>query len=238
MTSVVISQPMLFPWPGFFEQMSLADKYFWLDDTQFSKGSFSNRVQINGGGARKWLTIPLMGKGSFQSIHELKEASDFRSSHMSVLKQAYKDAPFARDALRIVEEVYEFSNICDLLIASAEVPARWLSLASKQRRERTSVTGVEGRSWKRVLDLVLSVDGTDYLTGHGAADYLDHEAFQMAGVQVQYMNYSKTRWPQAGDDFSPYVSILDLIAQTGPEAVNYLRPATMPWIEFIKGRPL
>ena len=68
MTTVVISQPMLFPWPGFFEQMMLADIYLWLDDAQFSRGSFTNRTRIVHGGAVKWLSIPLEGKGSFQSI--------------------------------------------------------------------------------------------------------------------------------------------------------------------------
>ena len=49
MTRVVITQPMLFPWPGFFEQLCLADVYIYLDDVQFSKGSFTNRVQIEDG---------------------------------------------------------------------------------------------------------------------------------------------------------------------------------------------
>ena len=46
MTVVVISQPMLFPWVGMFEQIRLADVYVHYTDVQFSKGSFVNRVQI------------------------------------------------------------------------------------------------------------------------------------------------------------------------------------------------
>lgn len=46
MARVVISQPMYFPWFGFMAQMSLADVFIWLDDAQFSKGSFTNRVQV------------------------------------------------------------------------------------------------------------------------------------------------------------------------------------------------
>ena len=236
MTAVVISQPMLFPWPGFFEQMKLAEVYLWLDDTQFSKGSFSNRIKVNVDGVGKWLTIPLMKKGSFQSINELQEASDFRSTHMMMIKTAFKGAPFAREAIQIAEEVYTNTNICDLLIASAEVPARWLSLGADQKRAKTSSLGVDGKSWQRVLDLVKSVDGTIYITGHGAAGYLDHTAFEMSGVHVEYMNYSKTAWPQKADDFNPYVSILELIAQTGPEAINYLKPMTIPWAEFTRQR--
>ena len=45
MTSVVISQPQLLPWPGFFELIASADVYVHLDDAQYAKG-FINRVQI------------------------------------------------------------------------------------------------------------------------------------------------------------------------------------------------
>ena len=46
MTTVVISQPMYFPWPGFFELIAAADVYVHLDDVQFSKGGFTNRIQL------------------------------------------------------------------------------------------------------------------------------------------------------------------------------------------------
>ena len=46
MKTVVISQPMYFPWVGMLEQMALADVWVHLDDAQFSKGGFFNRVQI------------------------------------------------------------------------------------------------------------------------------------------------------------------------------------------------
>ncbi|NBX37756.1 MAG: hypothetical protein EBR10_11170, partial [Planctomycetes bacterium] len=42
---IVISQSMYFPWVGFLEQMSLADIFVVYDDVQFSKGSFTSRVQ-------------------------------------------------------------------------------------------------------------------------------------------------------------------------------------------------
>ena len=236
MTAVVISQPMLFPWPGFFEQMALADVYLWLDDAQFSKGSFTNRVQILHGGAQKWLSIPLAGKGSFQTIAELAESEEFRAKHLSLLRQAFAEAPFAADALEIVEEVYAERDLCELLIKSAEVPARRLGLPMATRpSRRTGVMAVDGKSWQRVLDLVRAAGGTRYLTGHGAARYMDHEAFEAAGVAVEYMSYSKTPWPQKGGiAFTPYVSILDLIAAEGPEAASKLNPATIGWRDFLE----
>lgn len=231
---MVISQPMLFPWPGFFEQMMLADVYLWLDDAQFSKGSLTNRIQIRHTGEVKWMSIPLAGKGSFQNIRDLVAAHDFRARHRTFLEQAFAAAPFASDALDIVEEVYAETNLCDLLIKSAEVPARWLGLsAGRTRIAATSSMDVGGQSWRRVLALVQAVGGTTYVTGHGAARYMEHEAFEAAGVSVAYMDYSKTQWRQDGPLFTPYVSILDLIANTGPDAGTYLRPALLDWRAFL-----
>ena len=74
------------------------------------------------------------------------------------------------------------------------------------------------------------------MTGHGAANYLDHEAFEAAGVAVEYMAYSKTPWPQSGPVGTPFASVLDLIAHTGPAAGRYLRPATVGWKAFQRER--
>jgi hypothetical protein len=61
MTSVVISQPQLFPWSGFFELFAAANIYLHLDDALFSRGGFLNRVQIKHLGGSKWMTVPARG---------------------------------------------------------------------------------------------------------------------------------------------------------------------------------
>lgn len=237
MSTLVISQPMLFPWSGFFEQMMLADIYYFLDDAQFSKGSFTNRIQIKIGDGIKWMTIPLAGKGSFQTISELQAASgDWRASHMSLLKQAFRAAPYAADALDLAERVYGHEGICNLLIASIELSADYLGISDGQMRARTSELNIDGISWQRVLTLTQRAGANRYLTGHGAASYLDHEAFERTGIAVEYMRYSRTPWPQAGIEFTPYVSILDLIANAGPAARSFLLPQSESWRTFLKRR--
>ncbi|WP_295556574.1 WbqC family protein [uncultured Hyphomicrobium sp.] len=235
MSAVVITQPMLFPWPGFFEQLMLADTFIYLDDAQFSKGSFTNRIQVLRGNERAWMTIPLAGKGSFQKISDLSAAGDdWKASHRALLCQSLIDAPYIDDALAIFDAAYSRPSLIELLIASIEEPARYLGIGTGRRILRTSGLGIEGTSWHRVLDLVLSQSGQRYLTGHGAANYLDHAAFEAHGVAVEYMNYSRTRWPQPGGSFTPYVTVLDLIARTGPAAHRHLNAATLGWRDFLK----
>ena len=235
MTTVVITQPMLFPWPGFFEQLMLADTYIYLDDAQFSKGSFTNRIQLLRGGERCWMTIPLAGKGSFQKIGELEAAGGgWKASHRDLLRQSLGGAPYLDDALSILDTVHAHSSLPELLIASTEEPARYMGIGAGRKIARSSELNIAGSAWRRVLDMVLDAGGDRYLTGHGAANYLDHAAFAAEGVTVEYMDYSLTPWPQPGEIFTPYVSILDLIARTGPAARDHLLPATIRWQDFLK----
>ena len=239
MTTVVISQPMYFPWPGFFEMLSFADIYVHLNDVQFSKGSFTNRVQIKQPHGITWMTIPLADRGSFQTIRELEPAnSGFCLSHRDLLRQALRDAPHLDMALELFDAVMRRDKINDMLIASIEDSASRLRIRGPSRWLRSEQLDVTGRSSLRVLDIVKQLDGTRYVTAHGAANYLDHEAFEAAGVVVEYIDYSRTPYRQLHGAFTPYVSVLDLIANTGATARDYLQPRIKPWREFLSQRAL
>src|SRR5438105_1303787 len=123
MTTVVISQPMLFPWSGMFEQLALADVFLYLDDAQFSKGSFTNRVQILHNGASKWLTVPLQASGNFRPISDLEAIDeDWKRRHRAFVAQALAGAAYLNDAMALLDDVYNRKAVCEILIASIELP--------------------------------------------------------------------------------------------------------------------
>ncbi|MGB4827733.1 MAG: WbqC family protein [Paracoccaceae bacterium] len=235
MTRVVISQPMYFPWVGFIAQMALADVFIWLDDAQFSKGSFTNRIQVKLPDGRKWMSVPLEGKGAFQTIRDLHSArKDWIPSHRALLDQSLRGRPHTAMALQLFDEGVGggTDRLCDQLIASSEGLARHLNVLPRQFLLSSSM-GVDGTSWSRVLALVQAVGGTEYITGHGALGYLDHSAFESSGIAVRYMDYQPLPWPQPHGDFTPYITGLDLIASLDAEtARTHLRPASMDWRAF------
>lgn len=234
MTRVVISQPMYFPWAGFMAQMALADIFIWLDDAQFSKGSFTNRVQVKLPGGRKWMTVPLEGTGSFQRISALRARGqqDWTGSHREMLAQSFRGQPHAAQALALFDGVMAGpGSLCDRLIAGAEAQARAMGCLPP-RILHSSAMGVPGASGERVLRLVQVVGGDHYLTGHGAFAYLDHAALNAAGVAVSYMDYAPRPWAQGHADFTPYVTGLDLLAAAGASAGDHLCPASIDWRAF------
>ena len=233
MTTVVISQPMYFPWAGFMAQMALADVYIWLDDAQFSKGSFTNRVQVKLPAGRKWMTVPLEGTGSFQQIRALApRGTDWVASHRQMLSHSLRTTPHSTESLTLFDNAMATpGTLCDRLVAGAEAQARAMGCLPP-RILRASAMEIAGSSSDRVLRLVQAVGGDAYLTGHGAFDYLDHTRFNAEGIAVRYMDYAPRPWAQSHGDFTPYVTGLDLLAAAGTSAGSHLCPASIDWRAF------
>jgi len=236
--NVVISQPMLFPWVGMLEQVRLADSYVHYSDVQFSKGSFVNRVQIKTAQGIKWMTVPV-GIKLGQRIDETRidGSRDWRKSHLSVLADAYGTCPHFNDMMAIVRAVYDdtHADIGSLSEASLMAVCGYFGLESHRRFMHSNALGIDGASSSRVLDIVLALGGRRYITGHGARNYLDHGLFEEAGVRVEYMDYQRLPYPQQHGQFTPYVSVLDLIANCGPEGRKFICSGSVYWKEFIDG---
>lgn len=238
---VVISQPMLFPWIGLLEQVRLADTYVHYADVQFSKGSFVNRVQVKTANGVQWMSVPLHGLRLGQRIDEVRidDRKDWRKAHLDLLRAAYDAAPYRDSMLDLVQEVHAgaYDDIGGLSEASLTALCRYFGLDRGRRFVHSDELGIEGASSRRVLDIVTALQGTTYVTGHGASRYLDHDLFEQAGVRVEYMHYQKAPYPQLHGAFTPFVSTLDLIANRGPDGVHCIRSGSIYWKEFLSDGP-
>lgn len=231
MTSLVISQPVFFPWPGFFSQLLSADHVVWLDDAQFSKGWFTNRCQIsNSRNQRRWLTIPVSSSSHFQSIHSLQASHEFSDRHKEILHSYYHKFPFYTSAMQIYED---FTLKADTSLVHALVDSVEDTFAALHGYRPPSILSsslkLNGRSSERVLSICKQIGASRYITGHGARNYLDHEEFEKCNIKVSYMNYSIAGW--RGDDVN--LSILDLIASVGLDnSYSYYNSQCEDWRTF------
>ncbi len=231
--TIVISQPMYFPWVGMFEQLRLADVFVDYTDVAFSKGSFTNRVQVKTSNGVCWLTLPLKDLKLGQAIAEVRldERKNWRRNHRMTLAQAHARAPFVSEMLALFDEVADTAGdlLSDVTMTSMRVIHRYFEMERPFEFHQISDLGIDGHGSERVLSIVRSLHGERYLTGHGALDYLDHDAFDAAGIAVEYMDYRKTEYPQQHPPFTPYVTILDLVANLGKEGKSLLSSESIGW---------
>ncbi len=239
-TTVSISQPMYFPWVGMLQQIDLSDMYVFYEDVQFSKGSFTNRVQLKTKDGLRWLTVPLRDHHLGQLINEVRldNRQNWQSKHISILKQSYSDAPYCADMIALVDSVFsqQHETLCDLSSASIIALAEYFDLADSCSFAKSKGIADELASTERVLALCRHFKAHRYLTGHGAAYYLDHEQFEGENIDVYYVDYQLKEYEQLHSGFTPYVSALDIVANVGQHSSHLLRGQKTPWKDFLNTR--
>ena len=226
MRTIVISQPFFFPWVGMLEQMRLAGVYVHYDDVQFSKGSFTNRVQIKTAQGAHWLTVPVRQQLG-QKILDVKidNSTEWRRKHWQTLQQCYRKAPAFAMYAQELDQFYsrEWIGLNELNIELLAMLMRWMDIRTPMLR--SSQMKATGAASELVLNLCLETGATRYLSGTGGQNYLEPEAFESAGVEIVYCpsvlpeNYPQL-YPQAG--FINHLSALDLLLNCGEAWRNYL----------------
>jgi hypothetical protein len=99
-------QPTYLPWSGYFNLIYNTDIFIFLDDAQYSKGSWHNRNLIINNLKKKWITISLKKhklKTNLNKIY-LHDLEEWKIDHVNLLKQSYFKHPFYNS----VEEILNF----------------------------------------------------------------------------------------------------------------------------------
>lgn len=241
-TKIVISQPMYFPWYGHLEQLRLCDSYVFYDDAKYSHGSFFNRVQLLSNAKQLWLTVPLVKGQTSKLIKDVYPSltRDWKRQHLEQFMSLYGKAPYFKLAYDLLYDVLgvdeESRSLADLSAASTMSLAAAFGL-THVRYCKSSDLAIDGHGSQKVKDICQRLGANLYITGHGAANYLEHSLFEDCGIKVNYINYGLKKYQQGdSSDFVPYVSALDCLAHCGPAAGEYLSGELVDWKDFIDRR--
>ena len=228
--NVVILQPSYIPWRGYFDQIGRADLFVFYDDVQYDKRGWRNRNQIKTPKGKQWLTIPVHSRGAQIEnipIHQIQIAWDDRwnESHFKALQHTYSKAPCFRQYLPLLEEFYGRRDelLADFTIDFTIALARQLGNTHTHFIRSSALSSIDGQKTDRLIQILQAVQGTHYISGPSARDYIESDKFEVAGITLEYMEYNYPQYPQLYPPFDPYVSVLDLLFMTGSDAPHYIQ---------------
>ena len=226
---VAIHQPNYIPWLGYIAKIARADVFVFLDDVQFSKNSYTNRVQILGPNGARWLTIPVsVHLGQIIGQTEIAQ-HDWAARHLDTLRGLYRRASAFRTVWPIIERLYEDIPDGSLATVNRILVERMASLLGLQCQFIVSseIATCGTNSDERLARIVREVaPGGIYLSGQGAATYQHSETFSAAGVSLEYMKFPHPRYDQGHEEFVNGLSTLDALFHCGVDAVKgFLREA-------------
>ena len=225
---VVILQPSYIPWRGYFHQIQKADLFVFFDCVQYDDRGWRNRNKIKIGNDAQWLTIPVNSKGCQTLKTPIKNIpivwdTPWNDKHLQTLLLNYNRAQFSDKYQPLLKEIYSRhdSLLSDFTCSTTEIIARELGIAHT-KFIRSSDLGAEGSKTDRLIWILKKVGATHYISGPSAADYIEREKFEEAGITLEFMAYDYPQYPQLHGNFQPQVSVLDLLFNVGPDAGKYI----------------
>lgn len=222
---VAIHQPNYAPWLGYFHKLARADLFVFLDDAQFSKGSYTNRVQILENGAPRWLTVPVRQALGTPINRVAVVRNDWARAHLDTLRNAYPQAAHFRAVWTGVEALYADLPAEGLAQANAALIQRLaerLSIATPTRLASGLDVGAAAGDDRLVAIVSALAPGATYLSGKGGGNYQDPVKFEQAGLKLMYSQFTHPEYDQHGPTFVAGLSILDAVFHLGWERTSAL----------------
>ena len=194
--------------------MAHCQVFVFLDDAQYPKNSWVNRVQ--GPSGLSWMTVPV------------------RHSSQSLIRDVRIDyaRPWDRKLLASLTQVYGRQTFFDAIfpelqrqllrrpafLVDLNVPLlTWLKELLQLPCELllSGQLQVEEVASRRLVVLAEKLEASHYLAGMGASAYEDEEAYARAGIGYVRQAFA----PPSG---SPGLSIVDTLMRLGPSATRQL----------------
>ncbi len=224
---VAIIQSSYIPWKGYFDIIRAVDEFVFLDDAQFTRRDWRNRNRIKTPNGTIWLSIPVRSKGRYeQAIDETEIAESWADRHWETLRRSYARAscfPAFESRIRVLYEQAAaeamLSQVNSLLIRGI---CDILGIATRIAWSRDYP--VQGAKTDRLLSICRAAGATHYLSGPAARVYMELDKFAAAGIEVAFADYAGyPEYPQLHGAFEHGVSIMDLLFNTGSDAIRYMK---------------
>ncbi|MFD8722469.1 WbqC family protein [Streptomyces sp. NPDC059629] len=224
---VAIHQPNYLAYPGFFDKWDRADLFVLLDHVPYSRSGWQNRNYVRGPNGPLRLTVPVVrGAGTPIAAARIAPATAWQRKHRTSLALSYGRAPCFPFCEPLLDELYrrDWHTLGELGVAGCRAIAGLLGITTP------SVTSGELGPFDcaktdLLVEICRRVGATAYLSGDGAAVYIDAAAFDRAGIELRWQGYRPPVYAQhpARGDFVAGLSIVDMAANLGQATLDRLR---------------
>jgi len=227
---VSIHQPNHLPYLGFFDKMAASDVMILYDSAQFARYDigFQNRNKIRTKEGWIWLTVPVKHNfGAKINELEIDNSKKWAKKNWTSIVANYAKAPYFKDYKDHYEEIFgkEWKTLGDVNTEIIMKTAKLLGIKTKLVLA-SELASLESKGPQALLDLCKKIGAKVYLSGTDGKKYISDEMkkeFEKNGIKIIYQEYTHPEYNQIHGNFEPYMCILDLMFNHGPESLKILR---------------
>mgnify|MGYP001193410364 CR=1 FL=1 len=217
---ISIHQPNYFPWLGYFYKIINSDIFVFLDNVQYSKGSYTNRTKLSINDSIKWITLPIKYKFG-TNINNIEVLNNkWKLEHLNKLHFYYSKSKFYKEIWPLANSIYMNNKeikLSEINIFFIKKIIEYFEINVKLYKSSEILIKTNLYGDDRLIELIKNISGVDtYISGNGALDYQSEEKFNLHNIKVKYTPKAFSSYNQQGNiNFIPGLSILDCLFNIG-----------------------
>lgn len=174
-------------------------------------------------GADSMFSLPLKKDSDSLDVVQRHLATDFkRDDLLKVWRGGYARAPFFSQTSSLLERIVqsEEQNLFKFVHRSIVEICAHLGLETEIRISSEVPVNHSLKSEDKVLALCQAVGANVYINAMGGQELYSRQRFQSRGIELQFIQSQSFEYPQLGDPFVPWLSIIDVLMFNPIEAVR------------------
>jgi len=141
---------------------------------------------------------------------------------LNLLLSCYENSKYFYLYKNFFEELFssEWKYLYEINLEIIKKCIEWLDIKINLVKE--SELNVNGESSEKLVNICKKLGAKTYVSGPGGKKYLNQNLFYDNDIRLVYQNFSSNVYHQNTDVFVPDLSIIDLLANLGPNSKSFL----------------
>jgi hypothetical protein len=220
---LAIMQPYFFPYIGYFQLIAAVDLFIVYDNIKYTKKGWISRNRLLQNGKDVRFSLPLKNDSDYLDIRERELAANInRDKLLNQIKGAYGRAPYFAQTFPLVAQVvhYEHANLFRFLHHSIIKTCEHLGITTEIRISSSVNIDHDLKNQDKVLALCEAVGASTYVNAIGGMELYARETFREKGIDVKFIQSKPFEYPQFGNEFVPWLSIIDVMMFNPPDTIR------------------
>ena len=212
---VVIMQPYLFPYLGYWQMIALADVFVLFDDVNFIKKGWINRNNILLNNSAHLFTLPLQHASQNKLINQININDNIKEKQklLKMFESAYKKAPFFSEVFPIISSIvmYDQPNLARFLMNQFNILFTYMGIKSRLVYSSEIHKDNSLRAQDKIIDICHRLNATHYINAIGGLNLYSRERFNDENIVLNFIKMGDVSYKQFNDQFIPFLSIIDVM---------------------------
>lgn len=220
---LAIMQPYFFPYIGYFQLIAAADVFIVYDNIKYTKKGWINRNRMLQNGRDVLFSLSLSNDSDSLDVCRRELATNFsRDKLLNKLSGAYRRAVYFEQTFPLIEQIIRFedSNLSRYLHHSILRMCSHLDLNKEIRVSSEIDIDCKLKGQDKVLAYCEYMGATTYINAIGGMGLYSKSAFNEKNIELKFISSKPFEYPQFGDAFVPWLSIIDVMMFNSPERVR------------------